>query len=64
MGQNILWYNPIMHVVGIMREGFYPGYDPLWASPLYVFGLSLVLTFFGIVFLGRYHRDIVNMDFK
>jgi capsular polysaccharide transport system permease protein len=64
MGQNVLWYNPIVHVVGIMREGFYPGYDPLWASPTYVFGLSLVLTFFGIVLLGRYHRDIVNMDFK
>ena len=63
-GRDILWYNPIVHIVGIMREGFYPGYDPLWASPLYVFGIALVLTFFGIVFLGRYHRDIVNMDFK
>jgi capsular polysaccharide transport system permease protein len=63
-GQEILWYNPIVHLVGLMRAGFYPSYDPLWASPLFVSGLSLVLTFFGIVLLGRYHRDIVNMDFK
>lgn len=64
LGQEILWYNPIVHVVAIMREGFYPSYDPVWASPLFVSGLSLVLFFLGIVFLGRYHRDIVNMDFK
>jgi len=62
LGQQILWYNPITHIVGIMRMGFYPGYDPVWVSPVFVYGLSLVLFFFGIVFLGRYHRDIVNLD--
>lgn len=63
LGQAILWYNPIVHAVGVMRQGFYPSYDATWASPLYVFGLSMICLFLGIVFLGRYHRDIINQDF-
>ncbi|MEB8388262.1 ABC transporter permease [Rhodobacteraceae bacterium KMM 6894] len=63
LGQTILWYNPIIHAVAVMRRGFYPSYDATWASPLYVFALSMICLFLGIVFLGRYHRDIINQDF-
>ncbi|MBO9473261.1 ABC transporter permease [Shimia sp. R10_1] len=63
-GQNALWYNPIIHIVGVMRSGFYPSYEPAWVSYEFVFGISLLFLFLGIVFLGRYHKDIVNMDFK
>jgi capsular polysaccharide transport system permease protein len=63
-GQYFLWFNPLVHVVGVMRRGFYPNYDAPWVSMLYVYGLALGLLFLGIVLLGRYHRDILNQDFK
>ena len=34
--QAILWYNPLVHAVGLMRAGFYGGYDAAYVSPLYV----------------------------
>lgn len=60
LGQDILWYNPLVHVVGMMRRGFYPTYDALYVSPTYVFGVSLICMTAGLVLLGRYYRDILN----
>jgi capsular polysaccharide transport system permease protein len=60
VGQAILWYNPIVHIVGIMRRGFYPTYDATWANPLYPFGVSMVVLVFGLALLRGYHRDILN----
>ena len=34
--REILWWNPLVHVTAMMRAGFYPGYDAVFASPLYV----------------------------
>ncbi len=59
IAQNILWYNPLMHILGIMRMGFYPGYDADYVSVPYVIGVSLVLLFLGVMLLGRYHRQIL-----
>lgn len=58
--QAVLWYNPLVHVIGLMREGFYPMYNPLYVSEIYVIIVSLLCLFFGLVLLGRYHRDILN----
>lgn len=58
--RDVLWYNPLVHIVGIMRRGVYATYDATWASPAYVYGLSLVMAFLGLVFLGRYHRELLN----
>lgn len=55
-----LWYNPLVHVVGQMRKGFFPTYEGAYIAPLYVFGLSAACLLLGLVFLGRYHRDILN----
>lgn len=56
--QDILWYNPLMHVTGIMRTGIYPSYEPQYVSQVYVLGLSMGLLALGLVLLSRYHRDI------
>lgn len=64
VGKDILWFNPLVHVVGMMRRGIYGTYDASWVSPLYVLGLGLVLSFLGFVLLGRYHRFITNRDFS
>ncbi|OCX66438.1 sugar ABC transporter permease [Thioclava sp. SK-1] len=58
--QDILWFNPLLHIVGLMHMGFYPTYHPVHISPLYVIMVSLGMLFLGLVLLGRYHRDILN----
>ena len=58
--RSILWWNPIIHLVGQMRTAFYPTYDAVYVSPVYVFGLSLFLLTAGLVFLTRYSRDIIH----
>jgi capsular polysaccharide transport system permease protein len=58
--QNILWYNPLMHLTGIVRKGFYSTYSPTYISELYVICFSLVVLFLGTVLLRRHNRDILN----
>jgi capsular polysaccharide transport system permease protein len=58
--QDLLWYNPLVHIIGIMRRGFYPTYDAAWASPTYVLAFSLVPLVIGLFLLRRYHSDILN----
>lgn len=60
IARDILWYNPLIHIMGEMRAGFYLGYEAKYVSPLYVFGVALVLAVIGLVFLGRYHRDMLE----
>ena len=58
--QTILWYNPLLHITGYMRIGFYPMYSPQYLSPAYVVGFALICLTMGLILLGRYHRDILN----
>jgi len=58
--QNILWYNPLIHIIGHMREGFYPTYEADYFSASYVIFISLITLFLGTVLLGRYHREILT----
>lgn len=58
--QNYLWYNPVGHMTGVMRTGFYPTYDATYVSVTYVFGVAAVLITAGLILLGRYHRLILN----
>ena len=58
--QNFLWYNPVLHITGLMRRGFYSNYDASYVSISYVLTVSTVALFIGVVLLGRYHRDILN----
>lgn len=58
--QSVLWFNPLMHVVGLMRRAFYPSYSADYVSVPFVIFSSLIFLFLGIVLLGRYHRDILS----
>lgn len=60
LAQKILWYNPLLHITGLMRSGFYPTYPATYVSHLYVLGVSLALLTLGLILMGRYHRDILN----
>lgn len=58
--QEILWYNPLVHIIGMMRSGFYPMYHADYASPVYVLSIALPLIALGLLLLRRYHKDILS----
>lgn len=55
-----LWFNPLVHVVGMMRDGFYPFYHPTYVSVMYPMALGGALGLVGLFLLNRYHRDILD----
>ena len=58
--QDVVWFNPLIHVIGLMRRGFYPIYDAPYASPLYVLGFAMIPLAFGLIFLNRHYREIIS----
>ncbi|WP_315898655.1 ABC transporter permease [Vannielia litorea] len=58
--QEWLWYNPLVHCVGIVRSGVYATYDASYASAGYVIAFGAVPMALGLVFLHRNHRNIIN----
>jgi len=58
--QDILWWNPLVHVTGLMRAGFYPMYYASYASPLYVVTCGVVPLVAGLLLLHRHHLDLLN----
>lgn len=55
-----LWWNPMVHVIAILRRGVYPSYDASWASPAYVALVGLISLAFGLLFLRRHYREILR----
>jgi len=60
LARDILWYNPLIHIIGLMRTGFYPTYTAAYVNIPYVLSIALGLLALGLILLGRYHRDILN----
>lgn len=58
--RDILWYNPIVHIVGLMRDGYYPFYQPTYVSLAYPLGIAAITQMTGLFLLHRYHRDILD----
>lgn len=58
--QAYLWYNPVMHITGLMRAGFYSTYQPTYISVTYVVICSLVPMALGLLLLRRYHRELLS----
>ena len=58
--QNLLWYNPLIHCVGLMRQGIYPTYQGGYISPGYVIGVSVALLVLGLMLLERNHRILLE----
>ena len=61
LGQQILWYNPLIHITGQMRTGFYPTYSPDYITPAYVFAFALVPMVLGLLLLRRHHKKILSL---
>lgn len=58
--RDILWYNPLFHVTGQMRAGFYPTYDATYAAPLFAIGLGLGLLVLGLLLLSRHADGLIH----
>ncbi len=58
--QDVLWWNPLIHMSAVAREGYYPTYDPQHVSLAYGYGLSLVLIFLGLVFMRSQYTTILE----
>lgn len=55
-----LWYNPIIHCVGMMRHGFYSTYHASYVSVTYVLAVSLVTGTIGLMLLYRHKDDLLE----
>ncbi len=55
-----LWFNPLVHIIGVMRDGVYPFYHPNYVSKLYVLSIAAVTMTSGLFLLHHYHRDILD----
>lgn len=60
MAREILWYNPLIHITGLVRAAFYSSYDASYVSIMYVLLVSMTLLALGLILMGRYHRDLLN----
>jgi capsular polysaccharide transport system permease protein len=55
-----LWWNPIIHVVGQMRMGFYRTYEGEYISWVFVMATSMVLFTAGCVLLRRHEGAMIE----
>ena len=53
--QTLLWWNPLAHTSGMIREGFFPTYHPEYVSLPFVFGTSLCVLAFALIMLRRHY---------
>ncbi len=60
MAQNVLWYNPLIHCIGLVRRGLYPTYGADYVSVSYVLGIAVVVLFLGLLLLLRNYRRLME----
>ncbi|SIO21106.1 ABC transporter permease [Vannielia litorea] len=58
--QGWLWFNPLIHCIGLLRAGIYATYDAGYVSLGYVIACGGVPLALGLLFLRRHHRDIIE----
>ena len=58
--QAMLWYNPLIHAIGLMRSGFYAGYNAGYVAPLYVLGIAGGCFLIGAYLLRRHRSALIE----
>ncbi len=58
--QAVLWWNPLIHIIGSLRVGFFPEYEGEYISWMYVVSVSLSLMTIGLVNLRTSNKFIIN----
>lgn len=57
--QEVLWFNPLLHLTGLMRAAFYPVYRPDYISFIYIGLWCLVPLVIGMMLMHLFHRDLL-----
>ena len=58
--QAVLWWNPLVHVIAVMRAGFYGTYHPQFVSYPYVLGIGLATFLVGAYLLRRHASFLIE----
>ena len=59
--QKVLWWNPLIHIVGFIRRGIYaPAYRGDYLSLAFPILLSLILAVLGLLLLWRHHQNLLE----
>lgn len=57
--REILWWNPLIHVTGLTRTGFYPTYEASYVSVPYVCATAALALAAGLMLLRRNIQDLL-----
>lgn len=58
--RHFLWFNPLFHVTGEMRRGFYSTYTAEYVTPGFVIALGLGFGVLGMLLLSRHADGLVH----
>lgn len=58
--RDILWYNPIVHLIGLLRHGFYSSYHASYVSVGYVLGVSACSMTLGLLLLRKHQYSLLE----
>ncbi len=58
--RQFLWFNPLFHVTGQMRAGFYPTYGADYVSPVFAIGLGVGLLVIGLLLISRHADGLIH----
>ena len=59
--QDVLWWNPLVHVTALFRSGFYSTYDASFVSLTYGFGVALTLVALGLLIMGAWYKRVLEV---
>ena len=57
--QHFLTFNPLIHMVGLMRRGIYVTYDANYVSELYIVLLSLPILSIGLLLIRKFYKRML-----
>lgn len=61
LAQKIIWFNPLIHVTGMVRAGVYSTYDPSYVSVPYVLAWGIIPLIFGLLLILRHGRNLLTL---
>lgn len=58
--QELAWFNPLLHVIGVTRDGFYGAYRADYISITFVMAIACLALALGMLLLWRHHRNLLE----
>ena len=58
--RDYLWFNPLFHATGEIRDGIFPVYSPAYIDPPFVYGIALALSLLGLMLLSRHADALIH----